>query len=68
MQIYNADIPRIQNYQPTSMSPYGSFDSNTALASNHHVGVQSKAKSLDHPLDPLSPMEVRYLASKPSTH
>jgi primary-amine oxidase len=49
------------------MSPDGSSDSKPALSSNDHVTVrvQTTPKSLNHPLDPLSPNEVRYLASKP---
>lgn len=63
-----AQIPLIQNYQPTSMSPDGASESKTALSNGGHVTVQSKVKSFDHPLDPLSPTEVRYLASMPSSH
>lgn len=61
-------ISLIQNYPPTSMSPDGSSESKTALTNGDHVTVQSKAKSFDHPLDPLSSTEVRYLASKLSSH
>ena len=63
-------IPLIQIYQPTSMSPDGASHSKTALTTrngdHYNVTVQSKAtgKSFDHPLDPLSPAEVRYRASK----
>lgn len=56
-QIYKALISLLhsQNYQPTNMSPDGA---GTKTVTNN---VQSKAKSFDHPLDPLSPKEVCYL-------
>ena len=48
------------------MSPDGSSESKTAFTNGDYVTGQSKTKSFDHPLDPLSPTEVRYLASNPS--
>ena len=41
------------------MSPDGASESNTPFTNGDHVTVQTKSKSFDHPLDPLSPKEVR---------